>query len=90
MQNLQEKSLFKKRFSVSQIFPNFFKIINIHEDPRNNKSIESDLSTTHKCNINLLFISITFQTYSGPYAVLSIGQIPSLGLTITDLGLAIL
>ncbi len=31
-------------YSVSQIFCGFFIVIDVHEDPRNNRSIESDLS----------------------------------------------
>ncbi len=44
MQNLQKKCLFLKNYFVSRIFPRLFKIINVQEDPRNNKSIESGLT----------------------------------------------
>ncbi len=41
---LEELCIFKKLFFVSQIFPYFFLMINVQEDPRNNKSVESGLN----------------------------------------------
>ncbi len=44
MQNLKKNCLFlKKIFSVSWIFPDYFLVISVQEDPRNNKSVESGL-----------------------------------------------
>lgn len=47
-QNMRKKNLFKKKvFSIWLIFPDIF-IINIQEDPRNNRSIKSGLSGNHQ------------------------------------------